>query len=62
MQRLFPITVGILTIALFGGLGTLFLSEGRTYWAAFFIGLTVLRVLAWFYQLSRLIRANREED
>ena len=44
MQRLLPLFIGVLTITLFGGIGLIFWGEGRTYWAAFFAGLTVLRL------------------
>ena len=62
MQRFFPITIGILTIALFGGIGLVFWTEGRTYWGAFFFGLTALRSAVWISQLIKLTQSAPEED
>ena len=61
MQKFLPIAIGLITIAMFGGLGSLFLSEGRTLWAGLFLGLTLVRTLAWFRQVYFFIRPDDVE-
>ena len=60
MQRLIPIFTGILTLALFGGIFLLFWSENRTYWAAFFGGLTGLRFIVLIRQSIRILGPQDE--
>ena len=62
MQRTLPIFIGIITLCLFGGLCAMFWSEGRTYWAALFLGLVSLRTIVLIRQIINVTKGDYEEE
>ena len=60
MQRFLPLFIGILTLALFGGITLILWGEERTYWAAFFGGLTTLRFVMLIRQAIRILGPQDE--
>ena len=52
--------MGILTLALFGGITLILWGEERTYWAAFFGGLTTLRFVMLIRQAIRILGPQDE--
>ena len=62
MQKLLPIFTGILTLGLFGGIFLLLWSEERTFWAAFFGGLTGLRLILLIRQSIRILGPQEEYE
>lgn len=62
MQQLLPILIGLLTLVLFGGITTLFWSEGRIYWGSFFAVLTAYRTVVLVRQALHLRGLEEEEE
>ena len=58
MTQYLPLFIGFLTVCLFGFIGLLFWTEGRTIWASLFGILTAIRFFELIRQANRLRRAN----